>query len=784
MSRSTIALFPPPPRPVRDRFGPAAVLIVLLAAAWQSPWCRADEAGQPAEAAAAAPGERSGLPVGPLILDDVPRPLRRKTPRTEQEQDRLEAMSLFAAGRSLEHRGDEAEALRLYERALRWDPQAAEIVRSIIPLAFHLKRHAEAVRYALKAVEIEEADPVLLRRLAAYLTEEGDWKQAVKLYQRALSAREGAKQTAADILVQMEMGRLYHLAEQYAKAADCFARVLSALDHPEEFALEERVRKVLLGEPGPTYNLCGESFLLADRPKEALAAFEKAHQLAPNKGLLQLNRAQVYARTGRPEEALAALEACFAEKLASEGIAPYELLAEVLEKLGKKDELVARLEKLRAEDAENVPLGYFLAGRYYQAEQFDKAEPLYRQLLRGNAAVAGYRSLAEIYRKTKRTDALLMILGEAVEKTGLLEALGAESQAIAGDAELIRTLLEAARQKLHDQPEDPDYGVCFAAALLALEGKQYDYGELLEAIYDQDVEALLALTDKPYQLAAEFFEAAVKAKPDQTGELLVVWGVGLLVGERPAEAAKVFQRGIDEKSLPEDNPLLYFYLAGALEMDHRTDEALAAARKAAEVKPDSARFQSREAWVLDHAKRYDEAAKAYAEVIEQFDSDYSSPETREMVRLARLSLSNIGVIRQQLPQAEEWLEQVLDEFPDDPGANNDLGYLWADQNKHLQRALKMIQLAVEAEPENTAYRDSLGWVLYRLKRCPEAVAELEKAAVGKPEGLILDHLGDAYLKVDQPQKAKAAWRRAVEAFQKESEADKAKQVKKKIKDQK
>ena len=56
--------------------------------------------------------------------------------------------------------------------------------------------------------------------------------------------------------------------------------------------------------------------------------------------------------------------------------------------------------------------------------------------------------------------------------------------------------------------------------------------------------------------------------------------------------------------------------------------------------------------------------------------------------------------------------------------------------------------AVAAEPENRAYRDSLGWVFYRLGRFPEAVAELEKAVDEKqPDGTVLDHLGDAYEKL-------------------------------------
>ena len=161
-----------------------------------------------------------------------------------------------------------------------------------------------------------------------------------------------------------------------------------------------------------------------------------------------------------------------------------------------------------------------------------------------------------------------------------------------------------------------------------------------------------------------------------------------------------------------------------MSLAERTEAALAAARTAAGKKKDSARFRGRVAWVLYGAKRYDEARKAYEELVREFDGEYDSAETRDVLREARLALSNLAVIRGDLPGAEEWLEQVLDEFPDDDGALNDLGYLWADQNKQLQRAKRMIEKAVHAEPDNVAYRDSLGWVLFRLGQFPEAVVRV------------------------------------------------------------
>jgi len=245
----------------------------------------------------------------------------------------------------------------------------------------------------------------------------------------------------------------------------------------------------------------------------------------------------------------------------------------------------------------------------------------------------------------------------------------------------------------------------------------------------------------------------------------------------------LFRQALTE-NLPDERKLAAnFYLIRALALAGQNDEALQIARQAAAAAPDAPRLQAQPGWVYYHAKRYAEAEQAYQALLERFDEQHQSPDIRDVMRDARLVLSNICVQRNNMEAAEEWLEQVLDEFPDDIGALNDLGYLWADQNKHLQRSLDMVRRAVDGEPDNAAYRDSLGWVLYRLGRYPEAVQELEKAAAGDddPDGVILDHLGDAYLKVNRRPDAVAAWRRAVEAFAKEDERAKQQATQQKIK---
>jgi len=93
-----------------------------------------------------------------------------------------------------------------------------------------------------------------------------------------------------------------------------------------------------------------------------------------------------------------------------------------------------------------------------------------------------------------------------------------------------------------------------------------------------------------------------------------------------------------------------------------------------------------------------------------------------------------------------------------------LGYMWAERGENLQLAHDMIQQAVKAEPENPAYLDSLGWVLFQLKRPAEALTWLEKAIklLPEPDATVLDHLGDVLAALGKRDEASEAWRKSLE----------------------
>jgi tetratricopeptide (TPR) repeat protein len=158
-------------------------------------------------------------------------------------------------------------------------------------------------------------------------------------------------------------------------------------------------------------------------------------------------------------------------------------------------------------------------------------------------------------------------------------------------------------------------------------------------------------------------------------------------------------------------------------------------------------------------------------LVAKFGKQTSNPAVAEVVQESKMILSNICQHLEKYEAAVEWLEQVLDDDPQHIGTLNDLGYLWADQNEHLARAKSMLKSAVHAQPENKSYRDSLGWVYYRLGEFQQAKIELEKAAAGdSPDGVILDHLGDTFLQLGNVERARELWKQAIEQFDPDREA--------------
>lgn len=115
--------------------------------------------------------------------------------------------------------------------------------------------------------------------------------------------------------------------------------------------------------------------------------------------------------------------------------------------------------------------------------------------------------------------------------------------------------------------------------------------------------------------------------------------------------------------------------------------------------------------------------------------------------------------------AEEAFRKALALNPNSAGAMNYLGYMFADRGVNLDEAVRLIQQALEIEPENGAYLDSLGWAYFKLSNLELAERYLLRAVERVPtDPTLREHLGDLYWKTGRIREARQAWQDALQEW--------------------
>jgi len=185
--------------------------------------------------------------------------------------------------------------------------------------------------------------------------------------------------------------------------------------------------------------------------------------------------------------------------------------------------------------------------------------------------------------------------------------------------------------------------------------------------------------------------------------------------------------------------------------------------------------------VLREAGKYDESARTWEDLLDVLakDKDLKEKAKEDFGDEIRYRLSGVYVDLKQIDKASKHLETLLNKEKDNPTYNNDLGFIWADNDMKLEEAEKLIRHALdedrkqrrkaipdikpEQDKDNAAYLDSLGWVLYKRKKYKEALEPLLEA-IKQEEGQhveIFDHLGDVYVALGEKGKAIESWKKGV-----------------------
>jgi tetratricopeptide (TPR) repeat protein len=353
---------------------------------------------------------------------------------------------------------------------------------------------------------------------------------------------------------------------------------------------------------------------------------------------------------------------------------------------------------------------------------FGLAEAHYAVALAATSARMSERARRETARALElrpewETAALLyaqLLMGESRDEAIEFMENFLESHPDAAEARLLlarvlvgeRRYTDARRQfdrLLRDAPDDPD--VIFSVAMLAL---QFDDKTLAET----QLKNFIALDKALDRSAAYYFLGQIAEDDRRIDEAMshyaeVVYGEHYLVA-RARQAYLLFERG-------------------------KIDEGRELLRNTRTGKPgERIRMQITEAALLRDAGRLQEAfdflEQRLAENPEQSDFLYETALLAE--RLDKRDLM------------ESRLRRLIGLRPDDPQAYNALGYSYADRNERLPEARQLIEKALSLAPDDAAILDSMGWVLFRQGKLPEALSYLERAYGKREDPEIAAHLGE------------------------------------------
>jgi len=258
------------------------------------------------------------------------------------------------------------------------------------------------------------------------------------------------------------------------------------------------------------------------------------------------------------------------------------------------------------------------------------------------------------------------------------------------------------------------------------------------------------------QQAAEPLRALLELDPTNVQAHYVLGNLAM-DDNRPADAVDAYRRALAIN--PKFEPA-YYNLAQALLAVGRPDEALAILEQARQTIGQTFLLEYLSGLACNQRRDYATARQHFtaAEVIAK---------ATDTNRLTAPLYFQLGVTAERtgdFDAAVRHFETCLRLDPNFHPAQNYLGYMWAERGQNLERARELIEKAVQAEPRNSAYLDSMAWVLFQLGRPDQALPWMERALehMEEPDATLYEHLGDILAALGRLDEARRAWQRALE----------------------
>lgn len=202
-------------------------------------------------------------------------------------------------------------------------------------------------------------------------------------------------------------------------------------------------------------------------------------------------------------------------------------------------------------------------------------------------------------------------------------------------------------------------------------------------------------------------------------------------------------------------------------------EFLPAQSRIAELLVEQGRVEEARTWLEtrrgEYPSRYDQLLMVEAQLLSErglrdplFDlldtAIDSDPENVDLLYYRAMT----GQRFDRLDILERDLRRIISIDPDNADALNALGYTLTDQTDRHEEALALIERALEIKPNEAAFIDSLGWVMYRLGNYEEALKHLRRALELFQNDEVAAHLGEVLWVIGEKAEARQVWENALE----------------------
>lgn len=164
-------------------------------------------------------------------------------------------------------------------------------------------------------------------------------------------------------------------------------------------------------------------------------------------------------------------------------------------------------------------------------------------------------------------------------------------------------------------------------------------------------------------------------------------------------------------------------------------------------------------------KEYDEAIYSFEKI-----KKLGSPNMELLIQTYQ-QLADLYNDTKKYSKSDENFDLALELTPGNASLLNNYAYYLSVRDARLEDASEMVKKALELEPNNSAYQDTFGWILYQMGDFKAAEKWIAKALDNGASAEVAEHYGDVWYKLGDKDKALEYWKKAQQMGAKDLKID-------------